>query len=518
VELTSPAAAGGAVVVQQVSKAFAGVRALVDVSLELRAGEIHALCGENGAGKSTLIKVLAGVYAPDSGTLSAWGSPLASGSIHAAEAAGIAVIFQESVAFPDLDVVDNLFVGRERRGVGGLLLDRAGMESEARRWLQALGTQVNLRRPLAELTLAQCQLVAMARALSRQCRLLVLDEPTAALSARETEALFAVLRRLRDQGVGILYVSHRLEEVSSLADRITVLRDGHWVATRPAAELDRVELVRLMVGRDIQGLAARPPRGLPSTRPRLRVTGLARGTAFADISLTLEAGEIVGLAGLVGAGRSEIARCIMGIDRPDAGMVAVDGKRLPPGDVRQAIRRGLGMVAEDRQQEGLVLPLSVRENLVMVACRALAGGWWRSRARERGLAESLVAALGIRAPGIEVAAEALSGGNQQKLVLGKWLAVTPKVLILDEPTRGVDVAAKAEIHRFILRLAEEGMATLLISSELPELLALSDRVLVLRQGRLAGELAGAGVTPESVLHLALPEGLPAAAQPEEARR
>lgn len=500
-----PVATASAVVVRQVSKAFAGVQALADVSLELRAGEIHALCGENGAGKSTLIKVLAGVHAPDAGMVSAWGAPLAPGSIHAAEAAGIAVIFQESVAFADLDVIDNLFVGREVHRRGGVLLDRSRMEAEACRWLAALGVDVSLHRPLAELTLAQRQLVAMARALSRQCRLLILDEPTAALSARETEVLFAILRRLRDQGVAVLYVSHRLEEVSALADRITVLRDGRWVATRPARELDRGELVRLMVGREVQGLTARLPRGTPLGEPRLQVTGLSRAGAFEDVSLTLAAGEIVGLAGLVGAGRSEVARCIMGVDRPDRGEVRVEGHRLPPGDVRATIRRGLAMVAEDRQQEGLVLPLSVRENLVMVACRALGRGW-RDRARERHLAEELVAALGVRTPGIETPAEALSGGNQQKLVLGKWLAVTPRVLVLDEPTRGVDVGAKAEIHRLIRRLAEEGMATLLISSELPELLALSDRVLVLREGRLAGELTAGEATQEAVLHLALPAG------------
>jgi rhamnose transport system ATP-binding protein len=302
----------------------------------------------------------------------------------------------------------------------------------------------------------------------------------------------------------VLYVSHRLEEVFELADRITVLRDGHWVGTHPAATLDRAALIRLMVGRDVGATQARQKGDGAATAPRLEVAGLTRQGAFADVSLALHEGEIVGLAGLVGAGRSEVARCIMGLDRADAGQVMLDGVALPPGDVREAIHRGLAMVAEDRQQEGLVLPLSVCENLVMVAFRALAPGWLRRRAAERGLAERLVARLAVRTPSIEVPAEALSGGNQQKLVLAKWLATEPKVLILDEPTRGVDVGAKAEIHRLILNLAADGKALLLISSELPEILALCDRILVLRDGRLAGELPASAATQESVLHLALP--------------
>jgi ABC-type sugar transport system ATPase subunit/ribose/xylose/arabinose/galactoside ABC-type transport system permease subunit len=508
---TGPAPAlADAVVVRHVSKAFAGVQALADVSLELRSGEIHALCGENGAGKSTLIKVLAGVYEADAGTVEAWGVPLRAGSIRAAEAAGISVIFQESVAFPDLDAVDNLFVGREQSCGGGLLLDRRRMVAETRRALATLGVEIDLRQPVSELSLAQRQLVAMARALSHDCRLLILDEPTASLSERESEVLFGLLRRLRDRGVGVLYVSHRLEEVFELADRITVLRDGRRVSTQAVAELDRTGLVRLMVGRELDAAGSRPgPAG--ATTPRLEVTGLTRRGAFADVSLAVRGGEIVGLAGLVGAGRTEVARCLMGLDCADAGQVVLDGTVLPAGDVRAAIRRGLALVAEDRQHEGLVLAESVRENLVMVACRALSPSWLRRRASERGLAARLVAQLGVRTPGLEVAAEALSGGNQQKLALGKWLGTAPRVLILDEPTRGVDVGAKAEIHRLILDLAREGTAVLLISSELPEVLALSDRILVLRGGRLAGELPGATATQEAVLHLALPGAAVAAA-------
>jgi rhamnose transport system ATP-binding protein len=509
VAVRDEAGAAGAVVAVGVSKAFAGVQALQEVSLELRAGEIHALCGENGAGKSTLIKVLAGVYAPDAGTVAAWGAPLALGNVHAAAAAGIAVIHQEATAFPDLDAVDNIFAGRELRCFGGVLLDRRRMEVEAARWLAMLEAEVALHVPTGSLPLAQRQLVSMARALSCDCRLLILDEPTASLSSRETAVLFGILGRLRERGVSVLYVSHRLEEVFAVADRITVLRDGCWVATRAAGELDRAELIRLMVGREVSALFTRQCGGITPGAVRLELSALTRRGAFADVSLSVRAGEIVGLAGLVGAGRSEVARCIMGLDRATAGHVRLDGVELPAGNVRRAIRSGLAMVAEDRQSEGLVLPLSVRENLGMVALRTLAPGWLRQRRRERDLATRLVARLGVKTAGIEVPAEALSGGNQQKLVLGKWLAVTPKVLILDEPTRGVDVGAKAEIHRLILGLAAEGVATLLISSELPEILALCDRILVLRQGRLVGELPGAAATQEAVLRLALPVDAPA---------
>ncbi len=498
------AGAATAVVVRGVAKAFAGVQALRDVSLELRAGEIQALCGENGAGKSTLIKILAGAYAPDAGTVAAWGALLPPGDARAAAQAGIAVIHQESTTFPDLDAVDNLFAGRELHCCGGLLLDRRRMTAETARWLGLLEVDIDLRAPLGSLPLAQRQLVSMARALSCDCRLLILDEPTASLSSRETAMLFARLRRLREQGVSVLYVSHRLEEVFALADRITVLRDGRWVTTQPTGELDRAELIRLMVGRELGALAARQRGTFTPGAVRLEVAGLTRPGVYADVSLSVRAGEIVGLAGLVGAGRSEVARGIMGLDRASAGRVLLDGAPLPAGDVRRAIRAGLAMVAEDRQSEGLVLPLSVRENLGMVALRTLAPSWLRGRRHERDLATRLVARLGVRTPGIEAPAEALSGGNQQKLVVGKWLGVTPRVLLLDEPTRGVDVGAKAEIHRLILGLAAAGVAVLLISSELPEILALSDRILVLRQGHLVGELPGAAATQEEVLRLALP--------------
>ena len=499
------AAAADKILIRDLSKAFAGVQALDRVSMDLEAGRIHALCGENGAGKSTLIKILAGVYSPDAGHLQAWGSPLRPGSVPAAEKAGIAVIHQEPTAFPQLNAVDNIFVGREPRRFGGLLLDRRRMLDETRHLLHSLHADVDPRLPVGHFSVAQRQLISIARALSHRCRLLILDEPTSSLSGRETEVLFDTLRRLREDGVAILYVSHRLEEVFSLADTISVLRDGALVARRPAAELDRDALIRLMVGRQVDVLFQRQHHENSAGEPRLQLHHLTRRGAFADISLTVHGGEIVGLAGLVGAGRSELARCIMGLDRADGGTVELDGVPLPKNQPRTAIRRGLAMVAEDRQREGLVPPLSVRENLCMVSRRTLATGFWRRRGEETEAAERMVERLAVKTAGIAIPAESLSGGNQQKVVLGKWLDREPNVLILDEPTRGVDVGAKAEIHRLILRLAEQGMAILLISSELPEILTLADRILVMREGHLAGTIPGATATQERILDLALPD-------------
>ncbi len=484
--------------IRRLSKSFGGVRALREVSFDIRPGEAHALCGENGAGKSTLIKILAGVYRPDAGDVVAWDRPLAPGDVAAAEAAGVAVIHQEPAAFPHLDAAANVFVGREIRRRSGLL-DWPTMRRETRTLLRELEADLEITRPVGELSLAQRQLVAIARALSQECRLLILDEPTASLSERETDALFRVIRRLQDRGVAVLYVSHRLEELFALADRVTVLRDGRHVATRPVGDVTREELIRLMVGR---------PVGKPPARRKalgaalLEVEGLTREGEFYDVALSVRAGEILGLAGLVGAGRSELACCLFGLTRPDRGSVRVAGAPLPPGSPAAAIAAGLALSPEDRRRQGLALPLLVEENLVMARLRA-AGGLRRPKV-ERALAERMMAALDVRAAGPAAPAETLSGGNQQKVVLGKWLAAEPRVLLLDEPTRGVDVGAKADIHQRILDLAEQGMATLLISSDLPELLALCDRIAVMREGRVAGALSRADATPERVLRLALP--------------
>ncbi|OGV66420.1 MAG: ABC transporter ATP-binding protein [Lentisphaerae bacterium RIFOXYB12_FULL_65_16] len=492
------------IAVRGVTKTYGGVRALSDVSLELAAGELHALCGENGAGKSTLIKVLSGVITPDAGEVLVSGRPLRLGSVAESEAARIAVIHQEVVVFPHLDVRDNVFAGREPRQCGGLLLDRGRMRRETEALLARLGERFDVMQPVGELPLAQRQMVGIARALSHRCRLLIMDEPTASLSQRETEVLFRIIRQLKSEGVCILYVSHRLEEVFALADRVTVLRDGGHVGTWPIAEMDPPRLVRAMVGRELL------PTDAPGAAPRqfggivLDVRNLSRRGAFEDVTLQVRAGEIVGMAGLVGAGRSEVAETVFGINPPDRGSVSVAGNPVPPGSVQAAMERGLALVPEDRQHQGLILPMTVGENLTLAILRRLARCGVRSPRRERETAARLMSELLVKAAGADVPAFTLSGGNQQKLVLGKWLAANPRVLILDEPTRGVDVGAKAEIYRLIRDLAGRGLGTLLISSDLPELLLNCDRILIMRGGRISGELARAEATPEKVLELALP--------------
>ena len=496
--------------IDQVSKAYVGVKALQNVSLILKRGEVHALCGENGAGKSTLIKILTGVVTPDSGRLEFNGHELTTGDVRASELAGIAVMHQESTAFPDLNAVDNIFVGREIRQLGGAMLNRRQMRQETAQLLEQLGESIDLTVPVGQLRLAQRQMVAMARAMSCQCQLFVMDEPTASLSAQETEAMLRLITQLRDRGVTIMYVSHRLEEVYRIADRVTVLRDGQHVATQLIADLEEPQLICAMVGREAEELTRRHDRQTRSpnlstgnTKVVLKVNDLSRRTAFQSVSFSVSAGEIVGLAGLVGAGRTELARAIFGIDTPDSGSVEIAGQRLTPGSIGRSMGLGLAMVPEDRQHEGLVLPLSIAANLSLACLTRLPQLGFIVPSNELRLVEQQVTNLGIKTPSLGSPAESLSGGNQQKVVLGKWLATKPKMLILDEPTRGVDVAAKAQVHRIIRSLAAEGMATLLISSELTEVLSMSDRILVMHQGRLAAEYDGRTATREQLLHSAL---------------
>ena len=486
------------------SKSYGGVPALSGVSLRLSAGEVHALMGENGAGKSTFIKCLSGAVRPNAGSVTVDGSPVMSGDIGAAEAAGIVALHQESSAFPHLDAVDNIFVGRELRRFGGRL-DRPQMRRETQNLLDRLGEKIDLRKPLEELSLAQRQMVGIARALSHRSRLLILDEPTASLSARETQTLFRIIRQLQSEGIAILYVSHRMEEVFALASHVTVLRDGRLIETRSLPDLSRDELVRLMVGRELREEARRTGSETETPREiRLEVCGLSQPGRFADISFTLRAGEIVGLAGLVGAGRSEVADAVFGIERPTAGTVKIGGVPLVPGSVSAAIKRGMALVPEDRQRQGLVLPLSVSDNLILTKVAATERGRFRSAKREQAMTAESIQKLNVKTASPRNAVGTLSGGNQQKVSLGKWLATAPQILLLDEPTRGVDVGAKAEIYRYLRQLARDGMATLVISSDLPELLLLCDRILVMREGRIAGELSRAEATEEAILALALP--------------
>jgi rhamnose transport system ATP-binding protein len=488
--------------VSNLSKAYGGVPALSEVGLTISPGEVHALMGENGAGKSTFIKCLSGTLRPDGGTVSVDGIPLPPGDLRAAEESGIIALHQESTAFPHLNALDNIFVGREPRRWGGFL-DHPRMKRETQALLERLGETLDLRRPLGELPLAQRQMVGMARALSHRSHLLILDEPTASLSARETQTLFRIIRQLQKEGVAILYISHRLEEVYALASRVTVLRDGRLVGTYPLADIAQNELVRLMVGRELL-TEERREVSAPEGETRLDVRGLSQKGKFQDISFSVRAGEIVGLAGLVGAGRTEVAEAIFGLETPTSGTVTVAGKLLPPGSVPAAVAHGLALVPEDRQHQGLALPLSVGQNLLLAVQGSLTQAGFRAGNREQAVIQEQMGSLGIKAAGSGIAAGTLSGGNQQKVSLGKWLATKPRVLLLDEPTRGVDVGAKAEVYRLIRRLAQDGMATLVISSDLPEILALSDRILVMREGQISGTLSRSEATEEKILALALP--------------
>ncbi|MGD0991127.1 MAG: sugar ABC transporter ATP-binding protein [Gemmatimonadales bacterium] len=484
-----------------ITKRFPGVLALDSVDFTIRAGQVHALVGENGAGKSTLLKIVAGADRPDAGTLAVDGKPVSFAAPRDALRLGLTVIYQELSLVPALGADANIFLGMEpaRRG----LLDRRAAALRAADALRALGATFDPATPARDLSVAEQQLVELARALARDARLIALDEPTAALSHLETERLFTQIRRLCDRGIGVVFVSHRLEEVRRIADEITVLRDGRRVFHGPAAAVDDAALIRHMVGRDIE--YARIPPVSPVPGPAvLEARGLTRHRAFTDVSLVLRRGEIVGLAGLVGAGRTEVARCIAGADSLDAGSMVLSGAPYRPASPREAIGRRVVYLPEDRKTQGLVLGLNVRENVTLPTLERFSRWGVVHGERERAAAAREVAAVELRPPDIEREAGTLSGGNQQKVVLAKWLLADADVFLFDEPTRGVDIATKSELHRVIRSLADAGKAVLIISSELPEILALADRVVVMREGSVSGELTAAEATAERVLALALP--------------
>ncbi|WP_322797476.1 sugar ABC transporter ATP-binding protein [Thermoflexus sp.] len=482
-------------------KAFPGVQALAGVSLDLYPGEVHALVGENGAGKSTLIKIAAGVHVPDAGEILFEGRPVRlEGPRHAA-ALGIAVIHQEPYLFPTLSVLENLFAGfQPRRGPLGLV-DWRTMARRAERVFEELGISLPLDLPAGDLSAAQQQLLQIARALLQDAKVLIMDEPTSSLSQREVQTLFEIVRRLRSRGVGILYISHRLEEVFVLADRVTVLRDGQWVGTYPIAAVTPETLIARMVGRELTQLFPHTPH--PPGDVLLRVHHLSRRGLFEGISFEIRAGEIVGMAGLIGAGRSEVAQAIFGILPADAGFIEVNGRRMIPRAPWEAMDAGIFYIPEDRHRQGIVAPLSVRSNLTLAILRRLTRFGLVDERAERGLAQAYRERLRIRIADLEQPVGTLSGGNQQKVVVARGLAIQPRVLILDEPTRGIDVGTKAEIHRLMDELAAQGMGILMISSELPEILGMSDRILVMRAGRLMGELWRDEATQERVMAMAM---------------
>ncbi|MEV3988029.1 sugar ABC transporter ATP-binding protein [Streptomyces sp. NPDC049837] len=484
--------------VEGVRKAFPGVVALDGVDFELRPGEVHVLLGENGAGKSTLIKVLSGAHRPDSGRVLVDGREVRIHTAQDAERLGIATIHQEFNLVPDLTVAENIFLGRQPRRFG--LIDRRRMEAEAGELLRRVGVRVPPKARVRELGIAHRQMVEIAKALSLEARVLIMDEPTAVLTSDEVDKLFGIVRQLREDGVGIVFITHHLDEIAALGDRVTVLRDGRSVG-RVAASGPEDELVRLMVGRAI---GRQYPRERPEPGPPLlSVRGLTRDGVFHDVGFDVHAGEVVGLAGLVGAGRTEVARAVFGADPYDAGAVHVRGERLAAGDVVAAMGAGLGLVPEDRKGQGLVLDASVQENLGLVTLRSMTRAGLVDRAAQRTAAARIAERLGVRMAGLDQHVRTLSGGNQQKVVIGKWLLAGTRVLILDEPTRGIDVGAKVEIYRLINELTAAGHAVLMISSDLPEVLGMSDRVLVMAQGRIAGELPAHEATQDAVMALAV---------------
>lgn len=484
---------------RRITKTFAGVTALADVSLSIRRGECHALMGENGAGKSTLGKVLAGIHRPSSGEIHIDGAPARLACPADAARAGVGMVHQELAFCPDLSVAENLALGRYPRWAG-VFVRRGEMERRARRLLARIGAELKVTRPMRELSTAQEQLVQIAAAVGSGANILVFDEPTSSLSEHEAQRLFALIESLKADGVTIIYVSHRMPEVFRLADRISVLRDGRYVGTVEKSATTEEELVRMMIGRPV---AAYFPRHLAAAvgPRRLCVERLSSPRRFTDVSFEVRAGEIVGLAGLVGAGRSELAQAVFGLDAAARGVVEIDGQTLRLGNVQDALRLGVGLVPEDRKRQGLALQMSGRENFSMVILRRLQRLFLLDQARERREATDLFAKLAVKTPSIETAVANLSGGNQQKVVIAKWLARELKVLIVDEPTRGVDVGAKAAIHALLDDLAQRGLAILLISSELPEIVNLSTRVLVMREGRIVGDVPRSEATQERLMGL-----------------
>ncbi|PZU46928.1 MAG: sugar ABC transporter ATP-binding protein [Arsenicicoccus sp.] len=485
---------------QGVGKRFGGVVALSDVDLTVRPGQVQVLLGENGAGKSTLVKMIAGVHEPDSGRILLDGEPVRIASTKDAERLGIATIHQELNLVPSLSVAENITLGRTPRRLG--LVDRPQMRRTAREALERIGLDVDLDRPVGTLGIARQQLVEIAKALSVQARFLVLDEPTAALTRTEIAQLFSVVDQLRRDGVGMVFISHHLEEIAEIGDSVTVLRDGSFVEEVPASTPEP-ELIRLMVGRSIDQLF--PRRQAEAGEPLLEVSGLTREGAFEDVSLTVRAGEVVGLAGLVGAGRTEVLRAIAGADRYDAGSVRVDGQELAGHDVAAAVRAGVGHVPEDRKSQGLVLDASVENNLGYATLRSHGRGLLADLRGQRRRAGEVSEQLRIRLHDVRQPARSLSGGNQQKVVFGRWTLARSRVLLLDEPTRGVDVGAKVEIYELINAITDAGGAVLLASSELPEVLGMSDRVVVMAGGRVVGELPATEATQDSVMSLAVKE-------------
>ncbi len=492
-----------------VTKRFPGVAALDDVSLTVYPGEVLALVGENGAGKSTLMKILAGAIQPDGGVIAVDGRRVTLTGPRHAQDLGLGIIYQELSLVGALSVAENIFLGDlpQRPGIPGRV-DWPRLWTRTSQLLERVGARVRPQTPVRALSVAQKQMVEIARALARNVRVLILDEPTSSLTSQETATLFDIVNTLRRRGVGVIYISHRLDEIFTIADRVTVLRDGRVVGTVPVKDATHDRLIRMMVGRDLSTLfvQAREAEG-PA---RLEARSLVRRGVLNDVSFAIRPGEVLGLAGLVGSGRTELARCLFGADRLTAGQIYIDGHAVTIRSPQEAVRHGIGLVPEDRKLQALILRMAVRENITLPVLHRLSASPFPSRKKERVLVKSFIDNLRIRTPTMEQPVAALSGGNQQKVVIARWLATNPKLLILDEPTRGIDVGAKAEVHALIARLAEQGVAILMISSELPEILGMSHRVLVMREGSIVADLPREAATEERIMTYATRPMSPAA--------
>jgi inositol transport system ATP-binding protein len=490
-----------------ISKKFPGVQALANVDFEVAPGEIHALLGENGAGKSTLLKILSGADRPDEGAIAFAGEEVQLASPHQAQKLGIVTIYQEFTLAPSMSVAENVFIGREPGG--RLFVSWRKMAEETRALTAQIGLNVSPMRLVRDLSVAEQQMVEIARALSMRSRLIVMDEPTSALSASEVEKLFRIMRGMKAAGISVIFVTHRLEEVMEIADRYTVLRDGRHVGAGSVVETSIEAIIRMMVGREVNALFAHREAAAPG-EVALSVEGLTRrgkgrdahATVIENVSLSVRRGEILGLAGLVGAGRTETARAIFGADRRDAGVIRMGGETVEIGSPRDAIRHGIGLVPEDRKQQALFLSLAIRMNVCMASLDRVSGwGVFIDEKAERAIVEEYRRVLNIRMAGPDQLVGNLSGGNQQKIVLARWLALRPKVLIVDEPTRGIDIGAKVEVHNLLYDMARSGIAVIAISSELPEILAISDRIVTMREGRVTGEVRREEATQEMLMSM-----------------
>ncbi len=480
-----------------VAKAFGASNALTDVSFEVARGEVHALVGENGAGKSTLVKIITGILEPDAGEIALNGEVVRFTTPIEARRAGVAAVYQDPKLFPHLDVAENISMGATPVKAFGTV-DRKAAVARAREALTRLGVAIEPSALIAGLSMAELQFVEIARALTADLRLLILDEPTSALTPAEVEKLFRIVKTLRDRGTSVVLITHRLEELDLIADAVTVLRDGRHVATRPASELSRAEIVRMMVGRPIETLFAERKAKTPG-REVLRVDGLGLEGVFSDVSFSLHAGEIVGMAGLVGAGRSEIAHACFGLTPPTSGKVTLDGRPVTPQSPKQMLSLGLAYLPEDRDGVGLIMSSSIVGNVTLPIVDRLARLGVVDESAELQVATEAVKTYDVRTTGVDQLVSDLSGGNRQKVAFAKWLSTKPKVMILDEPTHGIDVGSKAQVHRMIARLAEDGLAVLVISSDLPEVLAISDRILVVSEGEIVAELDAARADQTAVM-------------------